>query len=143
MWPVIYVPKILIRDEKKAKGQVLDLDHIKKRPSLYSRISISVYFFDKLVQEVYPIEQMRAHGNFLCGPSGIFPFAGAGINRPDVRDVDRVDVLRDKRKRDERIHKAVQEHGYVQREVLDHLGMHFNSINRILGKKQQILTCLH
>jgi transcriptional regulator with XRE-family HTH domain len=35
----------------------------------------------------------------------------------------------------ERIVEAVQEHGYTQREVADHLGMHFTSVNRTLREK--------
>jgi len=58
------------------------------------------------------------------------------MNRPDLRDVLRENALRDKRERNERIVEAVQEYGYTQREVADHLGMHFTSVSRILrGEK--------
>jgi hypothetical protein len=62
------------------------------------------------------------------------------MNRPDLREVFRENVLRDKRKRNERIVEAVQEYGYTQREVADHLGMHFTSVSRILREKYKILT---
>jgi hypothetical protein len=61
------------------------------------------------------------------------------MNRPDLRDVFRNNILRDKRKRNRRIVEAVQEHGYTQREVADHLGMHFTSISRIFREKEEIL----
>ncbi len=35
-------------------------------------------------------------------------------------------------KRNEAIVDAVEEYGYRQREIADHLGMHFSSISRIL-----------
>ena len=61
------------------------------------------------------------------------------MNRPELRDVFRADVLRDKLKRNERVGEAVQEHGYTQREVADHLGMHFTSVSRIFRAKEKIL----
>jgi hypothetical protein len=62
------------------------------------------------------------------------------INRPDLRDLFRAEVLRDKRKRNERMAKAVMEHGYTQREVADHLRMHFTSVSRILRTKEKMPT---
>lgn len=37
-------------------------------------------------------------------------------------------------KRDPRIRKAVNLHGYSQREVADHLGMHHTTISRIVNE---------
>lgn len=31
--------------------------------------------------------------------------------------------------------EAVEQHGYTQREIADHLGMHFSSISRVLRTK--------
>jgi DNA-directed RNA polymerase specialized sigma subunit len=62
------------------------------------------------------------------------------MNRPPLRDIFRSEVLRDKRKRDERIGEAVFEHGYTQREVADHLRIHFSSVSRILRTKDEMLT---
>jgi hypothetical protein len=61
------------------------------------------------------------------------------MNRPTLRDVFEADVLQNKRKRNKKILEAVQEHGYTQREVADHLGLHFTSISRILREKEKIL----
>jgi hypothetical protein len=62
------------------------------------------------------------------------------INRPPLKDIFRSEVLRDIRKRDKSIGEAVLEHGYTQREVADHLRMHFTSVSRILRAKDKMLT---
>ena len=62
------------------------------------------------------------------------------MNKPPLRDVFRSEVLRDKRKRDKSIGEAVFEYGYTQREVADHLRIHFTSISRILRAKDKMLT---
>ena len=62
------------------------------------------------------------------------------LNRPNLRNVFRVDTLRDKRRRNGRIVEAVQEHGCTQREVADFLGMHFTSISRIMREREKMLT---
>jgi hypothetical protein len=62
------------------------------------------------------------------------------MNKPPLRDIFRSEVLRDKRKRDKSIGEAVFEHGYTQREVADHLRIHFTSVSRILRTKDEMLT---
>jgi len=62
------------------------------------------------------------------------------MNKPSLRDIFRLEVLGDRRERDKRIGKAVWEHGYTQREVADHLGIHFTSVSRILRGKDKMLT---
>ena len=49
------------------------------------------------------------------------------------------EALRDKRKRDKSIGEAVFERGYTQREVADHLRIHFTSVSRILRAKGRML----
>jgi len=61
------------------------------------------------------------------------------MNKPPLGDIFRSEVFGDRQKRDERIRKAVLEHGYTQREVADHLGMHFTSVSRILRTKEKML----
>ena len=61
------------------------------------------------------------------------------MNKPPLGDIFRSEVLRDKRKRDKSIGKAVFEHGYTQREVADHLRIHFTSVSRILRAKDEML----
>lgn len=62
------------------------------------------------------------------------------MNRPPLKDIFRSQVGGDKLERDRRIREAVLEHGYTQREVADHLRIHFTSVNRILRIKCQLLT---
>ena len=56
------------------------------------------------------------------------------LDRPDLQSIFTEDVLRDILKRDEKITQAVYQYGYRQKEVADHLGMHFSSISRIMRK---------
>jgi hypothetical protein len=57
------------------------------------------------------------------------------MNRPTLQQLFKVEVIRDKRKRDKKIVEAVEDFGYSQREVADNLGMHFSSISRIMRRK--------
>jgi DNA-binding transcriptional regulator LsrR (DeoR family) len=61
------------------------------------------------------------------------------MNKPPLEEVFKAEGLGDKRKRDKRIGEAVLEHGYTQREVADHLGIHFTSVSRILRDKDKML----
>jgi hypothetical protein len=45
-------------------------------------------------------------------------------------------VLRDLDKRNEKIEEAVEKYGYTQREVANHLRMHFTSVSRIMGGRE-------
>jgi DNA-directed RNA polymerase specialized sigma subunit len=47
-------------------------------------------------------------------------------------------VVRDKPKREKSIGEAVFEYGYTQREVADHLRLHFTSVSRILRAKDKM-----
>jgi putative transposase len=62
------------------------------------------------------------------------------MNKPPLKDIFRSEVLGDRREREKSIGKAVWEHGYTQREVADHLGIHFTSVSRILRGKDKMLT---
>ena len=61
------------------------------------------------------------------------------MNKPPLKDIFRPEVVGDRRERDKSIGKAVLEHGYTQREVADHLGIHFTSIRRILRARDKTL----
>jgi len=39
-----------------------------------------------------------------------------------------------------KVGQAVERYGYSQREVADHLGMHFTSISRIIRERNGMLT---
>ena len=53
-------------------------------------------------------------------------------NRPELDKIFTESMLRDKRKRDKKIAEAIEKHGYTQRSVANHLGMHFTYVSRIL-----------
>ena len=57
------------------------------------------------------------------------------MNRPILEKLFEDEVIGDKKRRDKRIVEAVEGFGYSQKEVADHLGMHFSSINRIMRGK--------
>lgn len=59
------------------------------------------------------------------------PRAQRYMSRPSLEKIFE-GVLGDRRKRDRAIVAAVEEYGYTQREVADHIGMHFTSISRIV-----------
>jgi putative transposase len=55
-------------------------------------------------------------------------------NRPGLCDLLSENVLRNKGKRAQRIKTAVEDHGYSQREVADHLGLHYTTVSRLLNE---------
>ena len=61
-------------------------------------------------------------------------------NRPALDKIFAEGILRDKRKRDKKMAEAVEKHGYTQRSIADHLGVHFTYVSSILRKKQKSLT---
>ena len=58
-------------------------------------------------------------------------------NRPLLDKLFPESILKDTRKRDEKITEAVEKYGYTQRAVADHLGMHFTYVSQILNRPQQ------
>ena len=44
--------------------------------------------------------------------------------------------MKDKRERDRKIREAVEEYGYAQKEVADHLRKHYSTISRLMGKEK-------
>jgi len=60
------------------------------------------------------------------------------LKRPALEKLLPDDILRDKRKRDRRIGEAVGKHGYLQREIADHLGLNYATISRLVAAQEQI-----
>lgn len=58
--------------------------------------------------------------------------------RPPLEKMFSERVLADTSKRNRAIVRAVEEHGYRQREIADHLGMYFTSISRIVNEKKRM-----
>ena len=61
------------------------------------------------------------------------------INRPTLENLFTEQAIQERGGRDERIFDAVQRHGYTQKEVADHLGLHFASVSRIMRTKGKML----
>jgi putative transposase len=59
-------------------------------------------------------------------------------NRPKLSVLFSDAVQRDKKKRDRKIAEAVQKHGYTQRSIAEHLGMHFTYISQIMSRRKGI-----
>ncbi len=60
------------------------------------------------------------------------------LKRPDLEKLFSEDILRNKRKRDRRIADAVEQHGYLQREIADHLGLNYATVSRLVSAQEQI-----
>jgi hypothetical protein len=52
-------------------------------------------------------------------------------DRPALDKIFSMSVLSDKRKRGKKISEAIEKHGYTQRAIADHLGVHFTYISRL------------
>lgn len=72
--------------------------------------------------------------NHLKGQENIpeIPKSQRFINRPSLESLFSKDVHLDKCARDKLIGEAVEKYGYTQKEVADHLGLHFASVSRII-----------
>ena len=64
------------------------------------------------------------------------PKAQRFLNRPSLGQLFIGRVLRDMDKRNEKIEEAVEKYGYKQREIADHLRMHFTSVSRIMRERE-------
>lgn len=55
-------------------------------------------------------------------------------NRPPLDKLLSESIIMNKRKRDKKIAEAVEKHGYTQRAIADHLGMHFTYVSQIVKR---------
>ena len=62
------------------------------------------------------------------------------INRPMLGTIFTAEVLQNKGARNERILEAVERHGYTQKQIADHLLLHFASVSRIIRTKETMLN---
>ena len=59
------------------------------------------------------------------------------LNRPGLDELFENRGRRDRSKRNEIMLKAVMEHGYSQKEIAAHLGLHYSTVSRLLGAIKQ------
>jgi REP-associated tyrosine transposase len=57
------------------------------------------------------------------------------LGRPSLTDLLRNTSLAERGRRNQGIREAVKRHGYSQREVADHLGMHYSTISRLVNER--------
>lgn len=60
------------------------------------------------------------------------------LGRPALETLFPKEILKDKQKRNKAIAEAIEGHGYLQREIADHLGMHFSSVSRIMRTAEKM-----
>lgn len=77
------------------------------------------------------IDHLKKHKNI---PD--IPKSQRYLNRPSLEELFTEGILQNKGIRNEKIVEAVEEHGYRQREVAEHLGIFFTSVSRILRREQ-------
>ena len=57
------------------------------------------------------------------------------VNRPALAKIFTNGIHNERRKRDKAIAEAVDKHGYRQKEVADHLGLHYSTVSNILRQR--------
>jgi REP element-mobilizing transposase RayT len=60
------------------------------------------------------------------------------INRPSLNELFNEKTLRQKQKRNRKMVEVVYEYGYNQKEIADHLGMHYSTISRLINRESKI-----
>ncbi len=60
------------------------------------------------------------------------------LNRPALEKVFPKEILQNKLKRDLRIADAVRKHGYLQREIADHLGLNYATVSRLVARQEEM-----
>jgi DNA-directed RNA polymerase specialized sigma24 family protein len=89
-------------------------------------------------------EAILGDDGFVVGLKGYFrkhrdvpeiPKGQRYVSRPDLDRLFTDKILKARATRDRKITEAVEEYGYAQREVADHLGLHFSTVSRIMRGK--------
>jgi putative transposase len=62
------------------------------------------------------------------------------INRPELSTLFSGKTLLDKRTRNDMMVEAINKHGYSQKEIADHLEMHYTSVSRAVSKTLKVKT---
>lgn len=78
-------------------------------------------FVEKLVSHVRGHEKVKE-----------IPKGQRYLGRPSLTDLFKT-AMKEKERRDTKIVEAIQRHGYSQREIAEHLGMHYSTISKIVG----------
>jgi hypothetical protein len=65
------------------------------------------------------------------------PLGQRYLGRPGLEDLFPEKIVGDRKKRNERVAKAVGEWGYNQREVADYLRLHYSTLSRIMNEREK------
>jgi putative transposase len=84
---------------------------------------------------------VESMGNYVKGKENIPEISKSQrfVNRPTLETLFTEATGRDREIRNRRIAEAVERYGYMQKEVADHLKLHFASVSRILRTKNEML----
>jgi putative transposase len=82
---------------------------------------------------------VRRHADYLKSARdlGQMTWSQRFANRPKLESIFSGPATKDKRERDKKIVEATERYGYRQKDVADHLGMHFSSVSRILSRYER------
>jgi REP element-mobilizing transposase RayT len=59
------------------------------------------------------------------------------LNRPSLDSLFEEEIVKNKQKRDNKIYEAVDKYGYSQKEIADHLKLHYSTISRLLNIQRE------
>ena len=59
------------------------------------------------------------------------------IDRPGLNRIFTKETIQSKEKRNRKIREAVERYGYTQRQIADHLGLHFTSVSRLMKQNKE------
>ena len=59
------------------------------------------------------------------------------LNRPTLKKLFRGDILKDRKERNRRIIDVTERYGYSQKEVAEHLGLHYSTVSRLINENQK------
>lgn len=56
-------------------------------------------------------------------------------HRPTLEQIFSASILKSKRKRDKKLIEAIEQYGYLQRDIADHLNLHYSTVSNILREE--------
>lgn len=129
-WILLQFGSVLREAEQKYRDFV---NEVMDRESIWKKVKAQSIFGGENFQEDLA-DYIKGHKNIVD-----IPRSQRYLNKPNLETIFTNDVLHDILKRDEKIAEAIQQYGYLQKEVADYLGMHFSSISRIMKNKTVML----
>lgn len=82
-------------------------------------------FVERLIRYVKGYEEIKE-----------IPKSQRYMNRPELKEIFGKDTIFNKSKRNEKIGEVVNKYGYSQKEVADHLAIHYSTVSRLINQSQ-------